>query len=208
MIRYISPVMAGFTFSASWGEDDAWGVALRYANEFNGIRIAAGVGYRESADACAGFAGDDDDGAAGASQCAGSNDQQQFGTSASVMHVPTGLYLTGHYGKNEASDFGDGSVGGEDESWFITAGVKRKFFAVGATNFYGKYGDYERGIDQGDVISGEIQAWGLGINQKIDSAAMEVYVAYDHIEAEAVSRADGDVSADVDAVIVGARIRF
>ena len=48
VLRYISPEVAGFVFSADWGSDDnddnKWSIALRYANEFNGIRIAGGVG--------------------------------------------------------------------------------------------------------------------------------------------------------------------
>src|SRR5690606_25743326 len=50
LVRYVSPTFSGFTFSASWGEDDFWDVALRYANEFNGVRVAAGIGYQEWTD--------------------------------------------------------------------------------------------------------------------------------------------------------------
>ena len=36
-----SPTFAGFSVSASWGEDDFWDVAARYAGEWNGIKVAA-----------------------------------------------------------------------------------------------------------------------------------------------------------------------
>ena len=49
-IRYDSPTFAGFSVSAAWGEDDEWDTTLRYANEFNGIRIAAAASYREDND--------------------------------------------------------------------------------------------------------------------------------------------------------------
>lgn len=49
-VRYDSPTLAGFTFSTSWGEDDDWDVALRYANEWNGLRVAAAASYREDTD--------------------------------------------------------------------------------------------------------------------------------------------------------------
>ena len=44
-IRYDSPTIAGFTLSASWGEDDFWDVALRYAGEFGDFKVLAGAGY-------------------------------------------------------------------------------------------------------------------------------------------------------------------
>ena len=40
-VRYDTPTFAGFTASASWGEDDDYDIALRYAKEFNGLRVAA-----------------------------------------------------------------------------------------------------------------------------------------------------------------------
>ncbi|MCB0084902.1 MAG: porin, partial [Caldilineaceae bacterium] len=39
VVRYDTPVFGGFSFSASWGEDDMWDVAGRYAGEFNGIKL-------------------------------------------------------------------------------------------------------------------------------------------------------------------------
>ncbi len=48
-VRYDSPTIAGFTLSNSWGEDEAYDAALRYAGEFGAIRVAAGVGYFDDA---------------------------------------------------------------------------------------------------------------------------------------------------------------
>jgi len=121
LVRYVSPTFSGFTFSAAWGEDDFWDVALRYANEWNGVRVAAGVGYQEWTDGNdVTFLPTDSlgvfDSALTGSQnqpgCAdldrtedpivfgvGSDvDCQAFGISGSVMHVPTGLYIHGAYG--------------------------------------------------------------------------------------------------------------
>jgi len=49
-IRYDSPAFAGFTASTSWGEDDRWGVALRYTGDWNGLSVQAGVGYDNNTD--------------------------------------------------------------------------------------------------------------------------------------------------------------
>ncbi len=121
LVRYVSPTFTGFTFSASWGEDDFWDVALRYANEFNGVRVAAGIGYQQWTDgnsvvllptSTVGVLGIADTNSGGERGCAdlhwaeesvffgvGSDvDCYAVGMSGSVMHVPTGLYLFGSYG--------------------------------------------------------------------------------------------------------------
>ena len=46
-MKFESIALQGFTFSAAFGEDDLWDVALRYAGEFNGIKIALGAGYSQ-----------------------------------------------------------------------------------------------------------------------------------------------------------------
>ena len=50
VVKYETPEFAGFTGQAAWGEDDVWDVAIRYAGEFSGFKVAAGLGYGESTD--------------------------------------------------------------------------------------------------------------------------------------------------------------
>ena len=47
VIRYDSPTFGGFSVCASWGEDDMWDVAGRYAGEHHGFKLAAAVAYNE-----------------------------------------------------------------------------------------------------------------------------------------------------------------
>ena len=49
-VRYNSPTFGGFSVSASWGEDDFWDIAARYAGEHHGFKIAAAVAYNETTD--------------------------------------------------------------------------------------------------------------------------------------------------------------
>ena len=58
VLRYDSPAIHGFIFSASVSEASGgfnqgsnWGVMLRYAGEHNGFRVAAGAGYDHTGDA-------------------------------------------------------------------------------------------------------------------------------------------------------------
>ncbi len=46
-IRWDSPTIGGFVAQATWGEDEVWSASLRYAGEFGGFRVAAGIGYQE-----------------------------------------------------------------------------------------------------------------------------------------------------------------
>jgi predicted porin len=50
VVKYTSPTFAGFIASASWGDDDKKDIALRYAGEFSGFRLAAGIGYQVMTD--------------------------------------------------------------------------------------------------------------------------------------------------------------
>src|SRR6476646_6293299 len=50
-VRYDSPAWHGFIYSASINEaGDYWGTMIRYANEFNGVRLAGTVGYERVRD--------------------------------------------------------------------------------------------------------------------------------------------------------------
>jgi hypothetical protein len=54
-VRYDTPTFAGFSASASWGPDDFWDVALRYAGEFSGFKVAVAGAYSESSDSNTAF---------------------------------------------------------------------------------------------------------------------------------------------------------
>jgi predicted porin len=215
LIRYISPEFAGFVFSADTGldensSDDArWTIALRYANEFNGVRVAGGIGYHEE---------DNLDG---------------WGGSLSMMHTASGFFIAGSYG--EQTDNNIVAVGEEDttDGWSVVAGVVKKFSPLGKTTFWVRYGEYNGRTATGDVstaagnpntceaagtcvatnirFNGDADVIGLGINQKIDAAAMEVYVSYWNVQggATVTTPAAGDWGADdLHAVMFGARLKF
>ena len=50
-VRYDSPSFGGFSVSASWGEDDFWDVAARYAGEWADFKIAAAGAFSHVSDA-------------------------------------------------------------------------------------------------------------------------------------------------------------
>jgi hypothetical protein len=241
-VKYVSPTFAGFTFSTAWGEDDIWDIALRYAGEFNGIRLAGGAGYQKISDS---FGKTGADGP----QCADLSalvtvsavDCHTFGMSGSVMHVPTGLYVSGSYGfiqddNRKALFLNAPGVKDRDQHWYIQAGIERNYFGLGKSTLFGEYGRYEAGSGitgtgavatnftsanvtggapgaAGVLVSADTDMWGIGFNQEISAAAMDLYVSYRHFELDATAATLAGVRSklqvsDFDAVMMGAIIRF
>ncbi len=196
-IYYRTPSVAGFMLSTgyshdtgSYDDDDAddyWEVALRYAGEFNGIRVAGGIGYR---------AREDND---------GSNDSDTILGSGSVMHTPTGLFVSGGYARTEFDDNVD-----DKDGWWLMAGLERNFFGYGATTLFGEYSVVD--FKHNDLIGPDNHDgtyWGLGIVQKIDAAAMDLYVNFRNYEIDATGwEWNYEPSEDANVIVGGAIIRF
>lgn len=177
-VRYDTPTFAGFSASASWGEDDDWAVSGRYAGEFSGFKIAAAVAYNETTD---GFdAGD----SAAALQVGGY-----------IQHVPTGLFVYGAYGK----EYIDGEVfttppaaafrtKPEGENWYVKAGIRQKWTPLGHTVLYGEYGENDDKISNDNFAAGitasNLTQYGVGVVQEIDAAAMSLWLSWRHYDAE------------------------
>jgi hypothetical protein len=220
-VRYDSPVFGGFSVSASWGEDDFWDVAARYAGEFGGFKVAAAVAYDETTD---GF----------------SPNLDYFQAGLYVQHVPTGLFAYGAYGlldQNNASP--------EGETYYVKGGVRERWTPLGHTVLYGEYMNIQDQFTPGmkldgsnggaagftpagaacnsvgglaaceDVVGSEFRMYGVGVVQEIDAAAMSLWVSYRHFEGDfdyctldtCATTANRDVE-DFDLVKAGALINF
>jgi predicted porin len=172
--KYVSPEIGGFSVSAAWVDDQTYDAALRYAGEAQGFRLAAGIGYRH------------DDGPFGLLP-----ETKSYLASASLMHVQSGLFASGSYGKQDLA-----GININLEGYAGRVGIEKKVTPIGATTFYGEYGELRAtGIDAQPYF------WNVGLVQSIDAAAMDVYVSYRNI--------DLDTGADkIQAVVVGGRIKF
>ncbi|MEQ1578695.1 MAG: hypothetical protein ABL894_13725 [Hyphomicrobium sp.] len=130
------------------------------------------------------------------------------------------------------------AIDDSDDFWSVQAGIEQKFVAIGKTTLYGEYWHAETGAQIGDT-SGDPQSfqstsdalalgfgsarssgsqvsyWGVGVNQHIEAAAMDLYLAYRHHTAEAdlfdaaatANRAKVEYQ-DLDIVMGGAMIKF
>jgi len=191
VVRYDTPTWAGFVATAAWGEDDIWDVALRYAGEAGGFKVAAGIAYGESTDRCNGDPFDPD--------CFGPFEDPPLeivNGGFSVMHLPTGLFVTSSGGTRDADDFVD-----EEWFWFVSSGIEQKWFTIGKTTLFGMGGEYE------DQIDASAHYWGLGAVQRIDDAVMDLFISYRHYELDA-GLDEPIVNDTFDVVLGGARIQF
>jgi predicted porin len=192
VIRYDSPSIYGFIVSASWGDDDLWDVALRFAKEWNSVRFAAAIAYQEVDPE------EDPDEAT----------ETVIGSIA-AMHVPTGLFASFHAGEKQLSDFDDV----EGSFWYVQAGIEKRFLSYGATTFYGEYGVYDNvqslaAVD--DDVESEAERWGLGVVQNFESAAVDMYAQVILWDFESTFE-NGDTEDDLEdmsTIMVGSRIQF
>ena len=154
-VRYDSPTFAGFSASASWGNDDIWDVGLRYAGEVVGFKLAATVVYAE--------------------RNVGATDDEYLQAGLYIQHIGTGLFGLVNY-----ADFEDNTAAADDgEVWYFKAGLRQRWTPLGHTVLYGEYLQSEAD----GVAQNELEWYGAGIVQEIDNAAMSLWLKYRNIEA-------------------------
>jgi hypothetical protein len=206
-VLYETPTLAGFTVQAAVGEDNFWDVALRYAGEFGGFRLAFGIGYQEDTEF---------NGAAGDVICTTNCNQKntEFKGSASVLHVPTGLFLTGAAGQRSIDNKTTAPASPTDDAtfWYLAGGISQNWFGFGKTVLFGEYSEHKDFAQQSvAAFAGgfptDVTHWGLGVVQYVDAAAMEVFLTYKHYELDGVQLGGLPIE-DFQTVIGGARISF
>lgn len=200
VVRYDSPSLNGLTLAASWGssisntdpdgDGDMWDVALRYAGEFSGFKVAGGLGYRADTDLEINLLNL-------VSLALPTGDVKTGTAVGSIMHTGSGLFLTGNYTHQDWDAMGGFVLKG----WQATGGLETRLSELGKTTFYAEYGVLT--FDPSGVGSADVNLWGGGIVQSIDAAAMDLYVSYRNYDL-------GELGSDEDiqAATVGARIKF
>ena len=113
-VRYDTPTWAGFSVSTSYGEDDMWDVAVKYAADWNSVKFSAAAGYTQLTDEGCNTPGiqlGNNGGCTNVAVVGGGGspfqnyrkDADIFQVGASVMHVPSGLFAYGLY-QHEQND--------------------------------------------------------------------------------------------------------
>lgn len=192
LVRWDSPTFGGFHVSASvangdtplgigFNADHAFDIAVRYAGEFSGFRFAAGAGYR-----------DENFTLTSLNPLPIVRDKVMSG-SASLMHMGSGLFVSAAIGAvKQELIFG----GNDFVSWHVQGGWQNKIWQIGATTIYAEYGQTKI-----DTAGFDPKVWGFGVNQRIDAAALDLYVGF--------RQYDLDLGTDkINAAMFGLRIQF
>lgn len=168
----------------------------------------------------------------------------EWSVGGGVKHVGSGIFFQGHYAETDwAAENHPSTAGKKSSFWMFQTGIARNFFGPGDTALYFEYGEgmnntfhFITGNPGG--VTGAVNSSGTmigaGVNQKIDSAAMELYLSWNHYTLDvdqaglaAVSNSSTNVGGGVntvtnrggatfnsgsynaiDTVLGGARIRF
>jgi hypothetical protein len=208
-VRYDSPTFGGFSVSATWGEDDFWDVAARYAGEFGGFKVAAAAAYSEITD----------ENELALNGVLPNKDVQYFQVGGYIEHVATGVFVYGAWGHEETDHLFNGFAIPDGDVWYVKAGLRERWTPLGHTVLYGFYGKNDdkfnpNMIDDG-VTGSEMTNWGFGAVQEIDAAAMSLWLHYQRNEGEvdcafasAVCLAPTTEFEEWDSVKAGALINF
>lgn len=161
VVRYDTPTIGGFSAAAAWGggttatAQDVWDVALRYAGEFGGFRVAVGAGYRVEDFAL----------------MTGGESTAML-ASGSAMHLLSGIFVTGAAGMINDHWGVDGL---DLQMWHARAGVEKKFLEFGASTLFAEYASHKIEFGSASIDSSFI---GIGAVQAIDAAAADLYVSF------------------------------
>lgn len=201
-VRYDSPTFAGFSTSMSWGDDDDWEIAGRYAGQVSGFKLAFGVGYSVNTDENT-----------QPPPVSTSKDSAYFQAGGYAQHLASGLFLHAAYGSEDNN--GKRTLAGYTEpnshQWYVKGGIRRQWLPLGASVIYGEYGAY---IDQlspaalaAGATSSEFERFGIGFVQEIDAASMSLWIKYREHHADINGASLGDID-DFRYVSTGALINF
>jgi len=132
------------------------------------------------------------------------NPDNSISGSASIMHVKSGLFLNAAFGVNTQDVSGGVVSGAKSMSWEARGGLEKNLTGTGNTTFYAEY--VKRNSSQAlDVTSWGFNpnastAYGAGVIQSFDSAALDLFAAFRHAEGSAITASNS--------FLAGAKIRF
>ena len=234
----MTPTCYGFWFNAGYGEDDIWSVSARYKKEWGeNWKVGAGIAYEEFTDELV------QNGAGGQPFQGFRRDLREWAGEASILHKPSGLWANFSFTASEDRDSDTINAGIFDRksppdmfSWDISGGIQKEWWDLGATTLWGGYTNSQDGIGgltnpfnnpgrkvtanripgigfDTEITGSEVTKWYLAADQAVDSAALDLYIGYQHISPEidlidaAVKRVNAPLR-DFDLVFTGARIYF
>ena len=201
-VRYDSPTFAGFSVSASWGEDDDWEVAGRYQGELGGFKVALGAGFSSNTDE-----------STQPPPVSLHKDSDFFQAGGYVQHLATGLFLHAIYGREDNNNQTtlQGFTEPDTHQWYVKGGIRRQWTPLGHTILYGEFAQYTDQLSPAALAAGatgsELSRWGFGAVQEIDAASMSLWIKFRQQEVSITGPGLGGMD-DFRYVSVGSLINF
>ncbi len=200
VVTYSSPDLWGLSATALWGEDNIWNLAAAYHQTIGpGLQIAAAIAVNGNHQRRV------DD----------LPDHRTVAGSVSVLHLPTGLSLTGAGGKRDFIESltlanGRAATPSSPHFYYAKAGWQGAIIQAGATAAYieaGQFIDFLGGNASAATVeslaglgagaactspaaaclvsNSNAQMWGLGVVQSINQSEAQLYFSYRHFDADA-----------------------
>jgi hypothetical protein len=184
-----------------------WDIALFYTADWNSIKLSAAYAFTHTE----GNVGCDPT-VFGCANNQGDAELHQVGASIMHKPSGLGIYGLWQQEETDGQFFFQGNVAGlvsgnyeDTEVWYLKPFWRKAWSPIGATVLYGEYGQYNdqfqnlAGVDVENIFfapacnfpngafdcfvtGSEVQRWGLGLVQEIDSAAMHLWVRWQHQE--------------------------
>lgn len=203
VVRYDAPRLStkfgNFNAAMAWGEDDFVDVAVEHSLNYNDWKWRFGAGWLNDRDA-----GDQlfDNGSPE------QRDRKEWKGSASLLHIPSGLFGTVAYvhrtfggaSDSQQTTFGENTIGiagpvrnrPPTDYLYSAFGVRRAFSAMGDTSIYGEYSQVDdtltglREAGLREVTDSRLEMVGGAISQNIDAAGLDVYLGVRHFRFDTV----------------------
>jgi len=141
-------------------------------------------------------------------------DAEAYGVSGGIMHVPTGLNLSGSWASRDNKRTRNGQTGmmspdlPDPDMFAVEVGWTGSIWDMGSTSVsfgFGRWNDWELGGGRPpSPVKGYTERYHVAVNQNVDPAASDVYfgVSYD------VGKNEGMEREAVVIVVTGIRIKF
>lgn len=196
VVRYDAPRISGLfgnlDVATAWGEDDFFDVAADHSLNYNDWKFRFGAGYLNDRDSAGRFI---------SPNVRARRDRKEYKGSASLLHVPSGLFGTVAYVHRtfDGLDTSDQAVFGENTTGLVTPvgtnrpaidylysafGVRRAYSSFGDTSIYGEYARVDDAItglreaDLREVTDSRLEMFGAAVSQNLDAAAMDLYAGF------------------------------
>ena len=186
-VRYDTPAVGGFMLTMSHSDRQTVEAAIRFSGKMFDSKVKAGIGTAQMSGEGEAF-------------------DEMYGAQVSMAHK-SGLGFTMGCGFQKRAAKVTSSAGiqetDNDRSGCHTQGhLKRKFNSLGASTIVVEYDRKANMQSHGDVATGV----GVNFHQKIDAAALELWVKYSNYDLE---REVGSASVeDIDIISLGTRMKF